>query len=230
MNPVDVVALFGAGVASFLAPCVLPLVPAYVGMMAGEVADDKRSLPRGAVFFVAGFSAVFVLLGVLAGQIGSSLASVVTSTQRVGGVLIAVFGVLMLAAHRGRGPRGFRALEGVRLPTGRTARPLVMGLAFGAAWTPCVGPLLGSALVVAANSRAPFDGAVLLGAYSLGIGTPFVAIALATASSTRVPVLIKQWSRRIAPVAALVLIGFGVLLASGLYERFVGELNIVAAG
>jgi cytochrome c-type biogenesis protein len=116
------------------------------------------------------------------------------------------------------------------LPGGPIGRPLVMGVAFGTAWTPCVGPLLGAALVVAANSRAPLNGAVLLGAYSLGIGAPFVAIALASASSTRVPTLIRRWSRRIAPVAALALIGFGVLLATGVYDRLVGEVNLTGVG
>lgn len=227
MNPVNLVALFGAGVASFLAPCVLPLVPAYVGMLAGEVADEARSVPRAAVVFVAGFSAVFVLLGVLAGQIGSSLDTLVTSMQRVGGVIIVVMGVLLLATHRGRGPGTLRLFRSMRLPSGAVARPLAMGVAFGTAWTPCVGPLLGAALVVAANSKEPVDGAALLAAYSLGIGTPFVAIALASASSPRIPELAKRWSARIAPVAAVAMIAFGVLLASGLYNRLVENLNLV---
>jgi len=229
LNPVDVVALFGAGVASFLAPCVLPLIPAYLGMIAGETADDSRSLPLAAATFVGGFSAIFVALGVLAGQLGSSLTDAQTSLQRIGGLLIALFGLLLFAAHRGRGLGGHHLMGAIRLPSGRIARPLVMGVAFGAAWTPCVGPLLGAALVVAANSRAPLEGAVLLAAYSLGIGAPFIAIALAAASSTRLPAWTARWSRQLAPITALVLVAFGVLLASGLYDRLIGELGIVTS-
>lgn len=229
MSPVDVVALFGAGVASFLAPCVLPLIPAYVGMIAGESAEDSPSLTFAAAAFVVGFSAIFVAFGALAGQLGSSLSGIQTTMQRVGGVLIAVFGLLLLAGDRGRVSGSRHLLGTVRLPAGRVARPLVMGVAFGAAWTPCVGPLLGAALVVAANSQAPLEGAVLLGAYSIGIGTPFVAIALAATSLARVPSWMARWSPRVAPFAAATLVAFGVLLASGLYVRLVERLGVVTS-
>lgn len=229
MNPVDVVALFGAGVASFLAPCVLPLMPAYVGMMAGEATDDSRSLTTAALTFVGGFSAVFVAFGAFSGQLGSSVTAAQTSMQRVGGVLIAVFGVLLLAGHLGRFAGSHHLLGTVRLPGGRLARPLVMGVAFGTAWTPCVGPLLGAALVVAAESRAPIEGAALLTAYSLGIGAPFIAIALAASSSARVPAWMARWSPRLAPATAVVLVAFGVALASGLYERIIGQLGFVSS-
>jgi len=238
------VALFGAGVASFLAPCVVPLMPAYVGMMAGEAVADGPAgehaetqvgvppsagpLLRAGILFVFGFSTVFVAIGAFAGQLGSSLDSLQLWIQRVGGVLVIVFGLLLLGVARNR-LRERRLLS--TIPTsGRVVRPVVMGVAFGAAWTPCVGPLLGAALVVAANTADPLAGASLLAAYSLGIGTPFLAAALAVASWPSLLRALRRWSRRIEPVAGAVLIVVGLLLVTGAYTHLLGPVARLMPG
>jgi len=236
----DHVALFGAGVASFLAPCVVPLMPAYVGMMAGEIggapsgdqadatAPRAGAVARAGVIFVAGFSAVFVALGAFAGQLGSSLESFQLWVQRVGGVMVVWFGLVLVGIGRRWVPerRVF-----ARIPaTGHVARPLVMGVAFGAAWTPCVGPLLGAALIAAARAADPLHGASLLGAYALGVGAPFVAAALAVESWPTRLVRLRRLSARVEPAAGAVLVALGVLLLTGTYARILGPLARVFPG
>jgi cytochrome c-type biogenesis protein len=209
------VALFGAGVASFLAPCVLPLVPAYLAMMTGGANEDVGTgAPVGAaVVFVAGFSLVFAVLGGAAGWLGARFDGVQLWTQRVGGLLVVGFGVALLVDL---GRRQWRLVE--RLPVrGAIVRPLVMGIGFGAAWTPCVGPLLGSALVVAARSGGVGRGVVLLFAYGLGVGVPFVVAALVVVAVPALVARLQVWSRALQRVAGVALVLVGGLLALGRY-------------
>jgi cytochrome c-type biogenesis protein len=221
----DLIALFGAGVASFLAPCLVPLLPAYLGMIAGEsaeTADPAKAVPATAVF-VLGFATVFTALGVAAGSLGSSLTHVQTQLERIGGVIVAVMGLALLGVLKGRLARERRLIPSVPKALG-PLRPFVLGVAFGAAWSPCVGPLLGAALVVAAHSSDPSRGALLLLSYSLGIGVPFLMASLGFASF---PGLASRL-RRIAPVmervAGGLLLVLGVLLATGAYSHLTSYL------
>jgi cytochrome c-type biogenesis protein len=235
----DAIALFGAGIASFLAPCVVPLVPAYLGMITGEAAtrESQASVAAGravgaTLLFVAGFAVVFAGLGVAAGLAGSSLRSVQDGLERGGGVLVALFGLALLGVLRGPFARERRLF--VELPkVGGRLRPVVVGVAFGAAWSPCVGPLLGAALVAAARTGDPVEGAVLLFAYACGIGVPFVAASLGLASA---PGLFDRL-RRIGPglerVAGGFLVVLGVLLATGWYAHltsYLAEFTPAVAG
>lgn len=211
----DAVALFGAGVASFLAPCVVPLLPAYIAMVAGE---SKRAV-TGALLFVSGFTIVFAGLGVVAGALGSSLTHFRTDLERVGGVVVALMGLVLLEVFH---IRERRAILTVPKSLG-AARPVVLGIAFGAAWSPCVGPLLGAALVVAATTN-PLKGGTLLGAYALGIGVPFLVASLGLAGSDA----FNAFLRRIAPplqrVAGVLLVVLGVLLTTGWYDHLTSYL------
>ncbi|MCA1847359.1 MAG: cytochrome c biogenesis protein CcdA [Actinobacteria bacterium] len=193
------VALFGAGVASFLAPCLVPLLPAYLGIIAGEAVearDPARAVPA-TLLFVLGFALVFAGLGAAAGLLGSALTDVQNGVQRVGGVVVVVMGLALLGVIRGPLTRERRLFSSVSRITG-PLRPLVVGVAFGAAWSPCVGPLLGAALTVAASSGE--------------------------ASSPR----LAGWLRRIGPrverVAGGLLVVLGVLLASGAYGHLTSYL------
>jgi cytochrome c-type biogenesis protein len=218
----DLVVLFGAGVASFLAPCVVPLVPAYLGMISGE-AGDRRGPSRAVVatlLFVAGFAGVFAALGVAAGLAGSSLRSFQDGLERVGGVLVALFGLAKLTAFFNRDRRLLTSLPDV----GGRLRPVVIGVAFGAAWSPCVGPLLGAALVVAARTGDPVRGGLLLFAYALGIGVPFVAASLGLASSPGAMDRLRRAGPRIDRVAGALLVVLGVLLATGWYRHVTSYL------
>jgi cytochrome c-type biogenesis protein len=224
MNLAAYVALFGAGVASFLAPCVVPLVPAYLGMIAGSATASKPSkMVVSTLVFIAGFAAVFAVFGILAGLAGSKLSSLQTWVQRVGGVLVLAFGLVLLGVLRGPAMREFRAIK--ELPDAASAfRPLVLGLAFGAAWTPCVGPLLGAALVVAAKSASAFTGATLLIAYAAGIGVPFLGASLLIASWPSIGVRLRKISQPVEKVAGVLLCLLGVLLLSGKYAALTSGL------
>jgi cytochrome c-type biogenesis protein len=221
----DTVALFGAGIASFLAPCVIPLVPAYLGMITGEAADqqDPGQAVRATLLFVAGFATVFAGLGVAAGLIGSSLSSVQTALERVGGVLIVVFGLALLGVLRGPLARERRLIPELPRGGGRL-RPVVVGVAFGAAWSPCVGPLLGAALVAAANTGDPVQGAVLLFAYASGIGVPFLAASLGLASAPGAMDRLRRAGPVLEKVAGVLLVILGVLLATGWYRHLTSYL------
>lgn len=219
----QLVALFGAGVASFLAPCVVPLVPAYLGMVAGEAGDDglARSVPA-TVVFVAGFAAVFAGLGALAGWVGSSLHEVQGIVQRVGGVLVMVMGLALLGMVRGA-LAGERRLVS-RVPSGGRLRPFVVGVAFGAAWSPCVGPLLGAALAVAASTGQVLRGTALLGAYALGIGVPFLLASLGLASSPAAAARLRRVSPHIEKIGGVLLVLLGLLLVTGAYVHLTSYL------
>ncbi|MGH9278504.1 MAG: cytochrome c biogenesis CcdA family protein [Acidimicrobiales bacterium] len=217
----DVIALFGAGVASFLAPCVVPLLPAYLGVIAGE-ADEAASV-RATAVFVLGFAVIFAALGAAAGLIGSSLDDVQDVVQRVGGLLVIVMGLALLGVIKGPLARERQLLTGP-LPRSGPARPFVLGVTFGAAWTPCVGPLLGAALTVAAATGGVVRGTVLLLAYALGIGVPFLLASLGLASSPGVAAWLRKVSRPLQIGGGVLLVVLGLLLLTGLYGHLTSYL------
>lgn len=175
------------------------------------------------VLFVLGFALVFAALGATAGLLGSALTDVQNGVERVGGVVVAVMGLALLGVVRGPLAREKRLITRLPRITG-PLRPLVVGVAFGAAWSPCVGPLLGAALTVAARSGEAGRGAVLLFAYALGIGVPFVLASLGLASSPRLAGWLRRVGPRIERVAGGRLVGLGVLLATGAYRHLTSYL------
>lgn len=219
------IALFGAGVASFLAPCVVPLLPAYLGMVLGTSAEEAD--PAKAVvatgLFVLGFTIVFAGLGAAAGILGSSLDGIHSVLERGGGFIVAIMGLVLLGVIRGRAVQERRAILVVPKSLG-ALRPVVLGIAFGAAWSPCVGPLLGAALVVAASSGDPVRGGLLLGSYAMGIGVPFLLASLGLASSPGFHSWLKRISNPLQRVSGVLLLLLGVLLVSGSYTHFTSYL------
>jgi cytochrome c-type biogenesis protein len=221
----QLVALFGAGVASFLAPCIVPLLPAYLGIIAGEAADARdpaRAVPA-TLIFVLGFTVVFAGLGATAGLIGSSLHDVQTWVERVGGVIVVIMGLALLGVLRGRLFHERRLLH--RLPAvSGPARPFIVGVAFGAAWSPCVGPLLAAALTVAAHDGQVGRGALLLVAYAFGIGVPFLLAALGLASFPSLAGRLRRAGVIIERVAGVLLVVLGILLVTGEYAHLTSYL------
>jgi cytochrome c-type biogenesis protein len=221
----QLVALFGAGVASFLAPCIVPLLPAYLGIIAGEAADARdpaRAVPATLVF-VLGFALVFAGLGAAAGLVGSSLHDVQYWVQRIGGVIVVIMGLALLGVVRGRMLRERRLVQRLPTVTG-PLRPFVVGVAFGAAWSPCVGPLLAAALTVAAHDGQAGRGALLLVAYAFGIGVPFLLAALGLASFPSMADRLRRAGVIIERVAGVLLVVLGILLATGTYGHLTSYL------
>ncbi len=176
---------FIAGLLSFLSPCVLPLVPSYLGFITGmtlpEVSGRRRAALTHALLFVAGFSLVFVLLGASATALGRALNYYQVWLQRVGGVLIILFGLLCLGVFKGGLLTQERRLHLERKPVGYLGS-LLVGMAFAAGWTPCIGPVLGGILGLAATSSDVTRGMQLLAVYSAGLALPFLIAAVAVDS------------------------------------------------
>jgi cytochrome c-type biogenesis protein len=223
---VQFVALFGAGIASFLAPCIVPLLPAYLGIIVGETADahdPARAVPATAIF-VLGFATIFASFGAAAGLLGSSLHQYQGTVERVGGVIIVVMGLVLLGVVRGPFARERRLMPTLPGRALGSVRPFVVGVAFGAAWSPCVGPLLAAALTVASRSGQAGKGALLLVAYAFGIGVPFMLAALGLASSPGLSERLRRAGPTIERVAGVLLVALGVLLATGIYHHLTSYL------
>ncbi|HVB16790.1 MAG TPA: cytochrome c biogenesis CcdA family protein [Stellaceae bacterium] len=191
MNTLSIITLltsFGAGVVSFLSPCVLPLVPGYVSYVAGDAltvaggqpsAGTRLAALRLSLLFVLGFSTVFVLLGASATTLGELLLSYRYEANLVGGAVVVLLGLFMMGlANPSWLQREFRFHPDLR--GGRPAAAYVIGVAFAFGWTPCIGPVLGAILTTSAVSATVRQGIVLLAFYSLGLGLPFLAAAVFT--------------------------------------------------
>jgi len=211
---------FGAGILSFVSPCVLPLVPAYLVNLAGETAlsgTDRRRTIAHAAAFVAGFSAVFTLLWVGIALLGTLGADLVTWLQRIGGFILIVLGMHMLGLITV--PFLERATD-LRLEGGSSGyrRSILIGVAFGAGWTPCIGPYLALILTILLNNDVA-SGAVLLLAYSLGLGVPFLLVAGGFGSVRRALEWVRIHIRAVNAVGGTLVIVMGLLLLSGQLTR-----------
>jgi cytochrome c-type biogenesis protein len=211
---------FVAGILSFVSPCVLPLVPAYLVNLAGETAlsgADRRRTIAHAAAFVVGFSAVFTLLWIGIALLGSFGTLFVDWLQRIAGLVLVVLGMHML------GLITIPLLErtsDLRLEGGASGyrRSLLIGIAFGAGWTPCIGPYLALILTILLNSDLA-SGAVLLLAYSLGLGVPFLLVAGGLGSVRRGLAWVREHIKAVNAVGGTLVIVMGLLLLSGQLTR-----------
>ncbi len=216
MENITLLAAFGAGLVSFLSPCVLPIVPVYLASLSGPgVFEDRRSrLPTflHALSFVAGFSLVFVILGAGAGLAGFALSPYSPVVRQIAGGLLIALGVFMLAALK---VPWLNYEKRLAPSTGRVTgylRSLLIGGTFSLAWTPCLGPIIGTILIIAGVSETALHGAYLLAAYSLGLGLPFLAIGAALDSATPLLRRIHRYSGQIHIASGILLIAVGILI------------------
>jgi cytochrome c-type biogenesis protein len=220
-----------AGLVSFASPCVLPLVPGYLGYVGGmtgaDLGDARRGrLLGGVLLFVAGFSAVFVALSVAFGWLGLALLPWQDLITRVLGVLVVLLGLAFL----GRVPflQRERRLH-VAPGAGLWGAPL-LGAAFGLGWAPCIGPTLAAVLSLSYGGADPARGALLALAYCAGLGLPFVLVALAFRRSARALAFLRRHRLVISRLGGALLVTVGLALVTGLWTQAVGRLQGVIDG
>ncbi len=216
---------FAAGIVSFLSPCVLPLVPGYLSFVAGETIGSKgRGLRAGgplllAFLFVFGFSTVFVAMGASASALGRLLLAYRYEMSLAAGAIIILFGLSMTGVLKwGLLARDWRFH--LELPGGRPLSAYILGLAFAFGWTPCIGPVLGTILTLSAARATLSQGIALLGLYSLGLGLPFLAVALFTQNLVNRLRLLSRLGRSLQLCAGTVVALVGVLIVSGELSAF----------
>jgi cytochrome c-type biogenesis protein len=220
---------FAGGMLSFLSPCVLPLVPGYLSLMSGVSAAqlhepgaaDTRKLLRSTLLFVAGFTVVFVALGAGSSAVGQSLLAHKRGLTQASGIVVIAMGLFLagvVAPGMLQRERRFHVLPS----TLGVYAPPVMGMAFAFGWTPCIGPILSVVLATAATQETLGRGILLLLAYSLGLGVPFVAAGLGFSRLTRVFGWVKRHYGMLNAVSGGFLVVFGVLLLT----NRLGEISI----
>lgn len=238
MPDISLIAAFVAGVLSISSPCVLPLVPLYLTHLAGvSTTSDgvpvRRRVLANASAYVLGFSVVFIAVGVALGAAGSIVAtgSVVAENRywlvRIGGIVLVLLGLHQIGVIRLPFMNQDRRLIGHRVPSGDLTSSFVVGASFGAGWSPCVGPILGAILTMAAGQGDPKRAAILLTAYSAGLGVPFMIAALFGTSAG----VIRRLTPRLhmlTTVAGSVMLAIGAIMILGIYEEvFVRIATIV---
>jgi cytochrome c-type biogenesis protein len=206
---------FSAGLLSFLSPCVLPLIPSYLTFVTGVGLDDlgtaRRSALVHAMLFVLGFTLIFVALGASATVLGRLLGAYRIWITRVGGALVVLFGFYMLGVVRVAAFDRERRVHLANKPVGYLGTALV-GVAFGAGWTPCLGPILGAILTYTAATADLSRGLPLLLAYSIGLALPFLLAAVAVERFLGAVTRLRPYLARVSQISGIILIVVGVMM------------------
>jgi cytochrome c-type biogenesis protein len=221
---------FGAGIASFLSPCVLPLVPSYLTFVTGMSLDELATTDAGntgnaarrrtmmhATLFVLGFTLVFVSLGAAATALGGAMQHWLRAAERIGGAVIVLFGLYLLGVLRLPFLMRERRVHLGSRPEG-LAGSVLAGVAFGAGWTPCVGPVLATILLYAGTSTSAVHGTVLLAVYALGLGIPFLAAAFAFNTFLARSRAMRRFLRPLQIITGSLLVVLGLMLATGRFR------------
>lgn len=234
VSPVSYVVAFLGGIVSFLSPCVLPIVPAYLSMITGldiaELQEGERkhavAITRTTAMFVIGFGAVFVLLGLAATSVGATLVRNQDVLTRISGAMLLTMALFLAGSLFLKAPWLYQERR-FHPDLGRwgTAAPAVAGVAFGFGWTPCIGPVLGSILGIAASTGQVWAGATLLATYAVGLGVPFLASGLALGRLQGTFGWVKVHFSAIVALSAVMLGFFGVLLLMNSFTTLTTELS-----
>jgi len=214
---------FLEGIITFISPCLLPMLPIYISYFAGGNAESKGNgrVIRNALGFILGFTAVFVLLGALAGFLGSLFTRYRTLLDIITGTVIVIFGLNHMGVLR------LNLFNGARMNRKDSmgfCSAVLFGIVFSVGWTPCVGVFLGSALMLAASGGNTAEGILMLLAYSCGLGIPFFVSAILIEKLKSTFSFIKKHYHIINTVSGLLLVVVGVLMISGLFGKFMNLL------
>ena len=223
LSPITLAIAFGAGLLSFISPCCVPLVPAYLGYMTGMSAEELRQkgdqrrlrLAVLAIAFVLGLAFVFTLLGASASLVGQVFLSYRPLVLRLGGVLIILFGLHLMGVFRLPWLMREKRPEFAGLGNGGAGGAFLMGAAFAVGWTPCIGPVLAGILALASQASGAYQGMALLFAYALGLGLPFVAAGLLLSRWRSLLRLFQRYAGAISPVTGALMLALGLLVFTG---------------
>lgn len=216
---INAIVAFVGGLTSFFAPCVVPLLPTYVAYIFGVGVKDKAKIIEASIFYLLGFSLIFVFLGAFSAGIGALLRSFDFWFIRLGGIILILFGLETLGlfyipfpafVSRPTVPGFARSITAVR--------SFFLGVVFSLVWTPCIGAVLGSILLLAGSTRDAVSGAFLLFIYSLGISLPFLIVAIIISRSKLVLSRLKQLTPVISKIAGILLIIMGILLLTDTFK------------
>lgn len=218
---------FGGGLLSFFSPCVLPVIPSYVSYITGISFEDltgeqdkgriRKVTLKNSLSFIAGFSLIFILLGASSSFLGSILSDYQDTVRKIGGVLIVVMGLYIAGILKIGFLMQDKRLHLQNKPAGLLGSFLV-GTAFAAGWTPCIGPVLGSILLYASTSNSVAGGIELLTAYALGLGIPFLITSLTINTALSYFKKINRYMRVVSVVSGLFLVVVGILLFTGTFN------------
>ncbi len=224
MERVSLLMAFSAGLLSFLSPCVLPVIPSYVSYITGLSFEDltgnqdrvriRRITITNSLFFIAGFSFIFVMLGASSSFLGRFLSDHQEIIRKIGGAMIMVFGLYIAGILRIGFLSSDKRLHLQNKPAGFLGTFLV-GAAFAAGWTPCIGPVLGSILIYSSMTDSVATGMGLLSVYALGLGIPFLITSIAINTALSYFKRINRYMRIISAVTGLFLVSVGILLFAG---------------
>ena len=221
MPSITFLTAFAAGILSFLSPCILPLVPVYLANIAGAsvltpAPPDRRHIFFHTISFIVGFSLVFIALGASLGLVGAAVPQGVL--DKVGGSLLITFGIFLIAATKVPWLNYEKRLDFTRAKGTGYVRSFLIGIIFSLGWVPCVAPILGGILTLAASSQTAWQGVYLLLAYCLGLGLPFIAVGLALGAASRYIKWLSRHAFITSIVAAILLISVGILMLTGYLE------------
>ncbi len=226
LGPAGLAIAFAAGFISFISPCVLPLVPGYLSFVSGVSFDELGARPRRVTAmtgaFVLGFTLMFVLLGAGVGWFGNAILENRRTLEIVAGAFVIAMGIVLAGLPLPRLLAAERRLH-VRGGGGLVAAG-VAGIAFAIGWSPCIGPTLGAILTLSLGSSGATDGAILLAAYSLGLGVPFLLFGLAFTQSLGLVGWVRRNWRVVSVASAVLLVTMGVLLITGDLVRYTTQL------
>ena len=233
-NNVTLIAAFAAGFLSFISPCVLPLIPGYVSFVSGVSLEDmrgetavssaRRRVLVTSLFFVLGFSLVFIALGATASVVGHFLLEKQPILAKIAGVLLVIFGLHTMGVFRIGFLESEKRMQANRKPAGVLGAVLV-GIAFAFGWSPCIGPILGGILALAAAKDTVWEGTELLAVYSVGLGIPFLLTSIAINQFFAVTKRIRKHYHTIELVSGGLLVAIGVLIFTNQFTIIVRYLQ-----
>lgn len=226
LQGISILGVFFAGILTFLAPCTFPLIPAYLGFISGVDENDlkdpekasqaRRTIFLNGLFFVIGFSLVFIIFGVIVGLLGSAIAKWQVLLTQIGGAFVIMFGLFMLGLLKLPIFKTGSALPVPKwLTIGKPSSSFMIGATFAFGWTPCVGPLLASVLFLATSTSTVFSATLLLTVFSLGLALPFLFVAVAFSKAIEYIQAIEKYLNIISKIGGILLVILGYLLLAG---------------